>query len=67
MLAFLRSVLRWLVTANVVPSSPVVVTLMMEATCSSETLALISATWRYIREDGILGGMNNYFLFITYT
>jgi hypothetical protein len=33
----LRSVLQLLVTANVVPSSPILVTLMMEALRSSET------------------------------
>jgi hypothetical protein len=33
---FLRSVLRLLDTANAVPSSPILVTLMMEATRSSE-------------------------------
>jgi hypothetical protein len=33
----LRSVRQLLVTANVFPSSPVLVTLMMEALCSSET------------------------------
>jgi hypothetical protein len=36
-LVFLRSVLRLLVTASVVPSSPVLVTLMKEALNSSET------------------------------
>jgi hypothetical protein len=39
------------VTANVVPSSPILVTLMMEAICSSESLVL---TRRNIPEDGIL-------------
>jgi hypothetical protein len=34
---FLRSLLRLLVTANVVPSSPILVTPMMEAIRSSET------------------------------
>jgi predicted hotdog family 3-hydroxylacyl-ACP dehydratase len=34
---FLRSVRRLLVTANVVPSSPILVTLMKEALRSSET------------------------------
>jgi phospholipid N-methyltransferase len=34
---FLRSVLRLLVTGNVVPSSPILVTLMMEAIHFSET------------------------------
>jgi hypothetical protein len=49
-----RSVLRLLVTANVVPSSPILVTLMMEAIRSSETSALTRATRRHIPKDGIL-------------
>jgi hypothetical protein len=51
---FLRRVHRSLVTANVVPSSPILVTLMMEARHSSETSLLIIATRRIIPEDGIL-------------
>jgi hypothetical protein len=42
---------RLLVTANVVPSSPILVTLMMEALRSSETSALTSVTWPNIPED----------------
>jgi hypothetical protein len=41
-------------TANVVPSSPILVTQMMEALTSSETSVLARATWRNIPEECIL-------------
>jgi hypothetical protein len=44
---FLRRMLRLLVTANVVPRSPFLVTLMMEAIHSSETSVLTRATRRH--------------------
>jgi hypothetical protein len=50
----LRSVHRLLVTANVVPTSSILVTLMMEALISSETPVLTRAKQRNIREDAIL-------------
>jgi hypothetical protein len=51
---FLRSVRRLLVTANVVPSSPILVTLMMEALDSTDTSVLTTATRRNIPGDGLL-------------
>jgi hypothetical protein len=51
---FLRSVRRLLVTANDIPSSQILVTLMIGALSSFETSILTRATRRNFPEDGIL-------------
>jgi hypothetical protein len=53
-LVFLRSVRRLIVTRNVVPSSPILVTLMNQVLSCSETSVFTRATQSHIAEDGIL-------------
>jgi hypothetical protein len=50
----LHNVLHLLVTANVVPTSPILFTLMMEETHFSETSVVTKATPRNIPEDDSL-------------
>jgi hypothetical protein len=52
--ALLRSVRQLLITANVVPSSPILVTLMIETLRSSEMSVRTKAARRHIPEHGNL-------------
>jgi hypothetical protein len=52
--SILRSVHRLLVKANVNPSSPILLSLMMEALCSSEASVFARVTWRNSPEDDIV-------------
>jgi hypothetical protein len=51
---FLRSVRRLLVTASVVPSSPILIALMKDGLSSSEMSVLTRPTWRNVPEDTVL-------------
>jgi hypothetical protein len=53
-LVFLLSLRQLLVTANAVPSSPILVTLMMESVHSFEMSIITRAARRNIPEDSIL-------------
>jgi hypothetical protein len=57
---FLRSLRRLLVTTNVVPSSPILDTLMMGAISSSETSVLTRVTRRNVPEDAVLPCKNSF-------
>jgi hypothetical protein len=53
-IVFLRTVRQLIVTAEVVPSSPILVNLMMRELRSSEASVLTRVTRRNIPEEGVL-------------
>jgi hypothetical protein len=59
-IVFLCSVLSLIVTATVVPSSPILVILMMEGISSSETSVLTRATQRNIPEEAFWDSLVTY-------
>jgi hypothetical protein len=65
-IVFLRSALRFLVTANVDPSSSIIVTLMMEALRSFEMSVIIRATRRNIQEGDFLHSHGRENLYLTW-
>jgi hypothetical protein len=56
-----------LITANLVNSSPILFTLMMEELRSFETFILTRATWRNNLQDGILEGLQLVFSYAEFT